>query len=196
MINTILSKNKPQQRILVANRGEIALRILRTLKKEKIKGILAYTNEDKYSYAVREFDESHEQINSTYMCMDSILNLAKKVNADGIHPGYGFLSENAKFAELCEKENIYFIGSPSNILYKVGSKINAKNIAINAGITCLPSLSIPIDTIIVSNSFLQHIDSIIGYPLLVKADYGGGGRAMRVVHYSSELQVIFINKKR
>jgi 3-methylcrotonyl-CoA carboxylase alpha subunit len=163
------------KRVLIANRGEIALRIMRSLKKMHIQSIAMYTEVEKNDLHIREADEAYTlgegSLEQTWLNIPLILNIAKSAGADAIHPGYGFLSENAAFAHACEVEGIIFIGPESHVIEKMGSKTVAAQYAREAGIPLLPRLE-------GSAEYLIENSSSLGFPLLVKAAAGGGGKGM------------------
>ncbi len=181
---TLLSKEKLFKKILIANRGEIALRIIRACRELGIKTIVIYSKPDKDSLAVKFADESYRIGNTNgYLDIKKIIKIAKKNNADAIHPGYGFLAENAKFASLCEKNNIKFIGPSSRVLELMGDKIRAKESMINAGV---PVISGTKNALKNEKDALDLADKV-GYPVILKAAAGGGGKGMRIVRNKKEL---------
>ncbi|MFN2395086.1 MAG: biotin carboxylase N-terminal domain-containing protein [Bacteroidales bacterium] len=163
------------KRVLIANRGEIALRIMRSLKKLHIQSIAMYTDAENNDLHVREADEAYPlgegSLEQTWLNIPLILEIAKSTGADAIHPGYGFLSENAAFANACEVEGIIFIGPESQVIEKMGSKMVAAQYAREANIPLLPRLE-------GSAEYLIENASSLGFPLLVKASAGGGGKGM------------------
>ena len=160
--------------ILVANRGEIASRIIRSSQKMGIRCIAIYVEADKNAPYLAQADQSMK-LESTYLDIDAIINAAKKSGAEAIHPGYGFLSENAKFARSVEKSGLIWIGPSANVISQMGDKLKAKDIAESVGVS---TLSIALKK--------SDIDSI-GFPLLIKAAAGGGGKGMRIVNHADEL---------
>jgi len=160
--------------ILVANRGEIASRVIRSAQKMGIKCVAIYVEADKNAPYLAQADQSIK-LETTYLDIDAIVNAAKMSGAEAIHPGYGFLSENAKFASSVEQSGLIWIGPSANVISQMGDKLKAKDIAKSAG---LPTLSIALKK--------SDIDSI-GFPLLIKAAAGGGGKGMRVVNHADEL---------
>ena len=176
------------KKILAANRSEIAIRIFRAAEESGISTVSIYSKEDRFALHRFKTDESYlvgegNGPIKAYLDIPSIINIAKKANADAIHPGYGFLSESPELAEACEKNNIIFIGPTSNILSKLGNKIEAKKVAEEAGVLTIPS-------VILENNDLKKLKKNakeIGFPVMVKASWGGGGRGMRIVHESQEL---------
>ncbi|MFI3210835.1 MAG: pyruvate carboxylase [Peptostreptococcaceae bacterium] len=177
-------------KILVANRGEIAIRIFRACSELSIKSVGIYSKEDKYSLFRTKADESYligegKGPIDAYLDIDSIIELAKKKNVDAIHPGYGFLSENSEFVRKCEENNIIFIGPSADVMDLMGDKINSKKIAKKANVATIPG----IDKAIKTFDELKDTVKEIGYPIMLKASNGGGGRGMRVVHCDEKLQI-------
>lgn len=172
--------NKNIKKVLVANRGEIAIRIFRACADLGIHTVAMYSKEDVYSSFRSKADESYqigEKLGpvGAYLNIDLIIDLAKKRGVDAIHPGYGFLSENADFARACEENGIIFIGPPSHVLEQMGDKLKAKEIAISCGVPIIPGSTEPLkdgeDALAKAKSF--------GFPIILKAAAGGGGRGMR-----------------
>jgi len=176
------------KKILIANRGEIALRIIRTCKEMGIKTVAVYSTADRDSLHVRFADEAicigGPRSKDSYLNMLAIMAAAELTNADGIHPGYGFLAENAEFAELCGKYQIKFIGPTPAQMRAMGDKITAKDTMIKAGVPCIPGSEGLIDDI----SDAKKIAGKIGYPVILKATAGGGGKGMRVVYDEAGLE--------
>ncbi|MHB1420712.1 MAG: acetyl-CoA carboxylase biotin carboxylase subunit [Bacillota bacterium] len=171
------------KKILIANRGEIALRIIRTCREHSIGTVAVFTPLDKDSLHVKAADQCHPlESHNGYLAMDEILAIAKSTGVQAIHPGYGFLSESAIFAELCEDAGLVFIGPGANTIGLAGDKAKARNAASAAGVPVVPGSS----GIINANNALE-ISNKIGYPLFVKATGGGGGRGMRLVSSPAEL---------
>jgi acetyl-CoA carboxylase biotin carboxylase subunit len=175
------------KKILIANRGEIALRIIRTCKEMGIKTVAVYSTADRESLHVRFADEAvcigPPRSSDSYLNMAQILAAAEITNADAIHPGYGFLSENAKFAEVCRDYNIKFIGPTPESIRAMGDKITAKETMKKAGVPTVPGS----DGLLGSDSEALGLAKEIGYPVIVKATAGGGGRGMRVIWKAEEL---------
>ena len=169
------------KKILVANRGEIALRVMRTAKKMGIRTVAVFSEVDRNAPHVRFADEAvcigPAPSNQSYLVGDKIIEVAKTLNVDGIHPGYGFLSENADFAEAVEKNGITFIGPKSKAIRIMGSKLEAKEAVKEYDIPMVPG----IDEAITDIKKAKKIASDIGYPILIKASAGGGGKGMRIV---------------
>ena len=175
------------KKILIANRGEIALRIIRTCKEMGIKTVAVYSTADRESLHVRFADEAvcigPPRSSDSYLNMAQILAAAEITNADAIHPGYGFLSENAKFAEVCRDYNIKFIGPTPESIRAMGDKITAKETMKKAGVPTVPGS----DGLLGSDSEALGLAKEIGYPVIVKATAGGGGRGLRVSWKEEEL---------
>ena len=179
------------KKILIANRGEIACRVIRTARKLNISTVAVYSDADKDSLFVKQADESYHiggsQPAESYLDINKIINIAKKSKADAIHPGYGFLSENAAFVKRLAKEKIKFIGPNPNAIKKMGDKIESKNLAIKLKLNVIPGHTAPVKN---SKEALK-ISNKIGYPVLLKASAGGGGKGMRIVRKNSELEENF-----
>jgi acetyl-CoA carboxylase biotin carboxylase subunit len=174
--------------VLIANRGEIALRIIRACKELGIRSVLAYSEGDTDSLPVELADQAvcigPAQAKSSYRSPQAIMSAALAYKVDAIHPGYGFLSENADFAALCEKEQVGFIGPAADVIRRMGDKIEAKKIARRAGVPTVPGSV----GAIAEYSEALGVASDVGYPLLIKAAAGGGGRGMRVVETAETLE--------
>ncbi|MEP0132134.1 MAG: acetyl-CoA carboxylase biotin carboxylase subunit [Eudoraea sp.] len=176
------------KKILIANRGEIAIRVMQTAQKMGIKTVAVYSKADRNAPHVKFADEAvcigEAPSNQSYLLGSKIIEVAKKLNVDGIHPGYGFLSENADFAEEVEKNNIIFIGPKSKAIRVMGSKLAAKDAVKNYNIPMVPG----IDEAITDVKKAKVISKEIGFPILIKASAGGGGKGMRVVEEEKELE--------
>ena len=176
------------KKILVANRGEIALRVVRTCKEMGIKTVAVYSTADAESLHVRFADEAvcigPPASSESYLKMSNIIAAAEITNADAIHPGYGFLSENAKFSNLCEEHNIKFIGAKGRMIDQMGDKSNAKATMKAAGVPCVPGS----DGIIVDFEQCEKVALETGYPVMLKASAGGGGKGMRAVWKPEDLK--------
>lgn len=176
------------KKILVANRGEIALRVMKTAKKMGIKTVAVYSVADRNAPHVKFADEAvcigEAPSNQSYLLGDKIIEVAKSLNVDGIHPGYGFLSENADFAELAEKNNITFIGPKSKAIHIMGSKLAAKDAVKAYDIPMVPG----VDKAITDIEEAKQVAKQIGFPILIKASAGGGGKGMRVVENEAEFE--------
>ena len=176
------------KKVLIANRGEIALRIIRTCKEMGIKTVAVYSTADKDSLHVKFADEAvcigKPASVDSYLNIPHIMAAAEITNADSIHPGYGFLAENAKFADICNEHNIKFVGPTADQIRGMGDKMTAKETMIRAGVPVIPG----------GDGLLQSLDEAIslarevGYPIILKATAGGGGKGMRVVWEQSEME--------
>ena len=170
--------------ILIANRGEIACRIIKTAKEMGIRSIAVYVDADKDSLFVKQADESIRLEDGGYLDGDQIINAAKMTGAQAIHPGYGFLSENASFARKVKKEKLIWVGPSPNVISVMGDKLKAKELAIKADVPTLPMTSKPNEA------------KKIGYPLLIKAAAGGGGKGMRIVNKEKDLKESIVSAQR
>ena len=175
-------------KILIANRGEIAMRIIRTCKEIGIKTVAVYSKADADSLHVRFADEAvcigPAQSNESYLKISNIIAAAEITNADAIHPGYGFLSENAKFSKICQEHKIKFIGASANMIDKMGDKASAKATMKAAGVPTIPGSEGLLDSL----KEAESLASEIGYPVMLKATAGGGGKGMRAVWKSDQLE--------
>jgi acetyl-CoA carboxylase biotin carboxylase subunit len=180
------------KKILIANRGEIALRVIRTCREMGIKTVAVYSTADKDSLHVRFADEAvcigKPASVDSYLNIPHIMAAAEITNADAIHPGYGFLAENAKFSQICADHGIKFIGPTPSMISSMGDKITAKETMIKAGVPVVPG----------SGGLLESVDqakdlakNVVGYPVILKATAGGGGKGMRVVWEESEIEKAF-----
>ncbi|MFN3134005.1 MAG: acetyl-CoA carboxylase biotin carboxylase subunit [Candidatus Kryptonium sp.] len=176
------------KKILIANRGEIALRIIRTCKELGIKTVAVYSEADRYSLHVRFADEAvcigPGPSKDSYLNIPRIIAAAEITNAEAIHPGYGFLSENAMFAEICESSGIKFIGPTPDAIEAMGDKALAKETMRKAGVPVIPGSDGVVETL----EEAREIANEIGYPIMLKAAAGGGGKGMRMVNDESELE--------
>lgn len=184
-------------KVLVANRGEIAIRIFRACTEINVRTVGIYTFEDRYSLHRYKADESYQigEDNDPlkpYLDIDEIIKVALECGANAIHPGYGFLSENAQFAQKCEENNIIFIGPKVSVLKSLGDKITAKEVAVANNIPIIQSNQKPLKDIDTALSEAKNI----GYPIMLKAASGGGGRGMRVIRQAEELKGAFNESKR
>ncbi|MES2374417.1 MAG: acetyl-CoA carboxylase biotin carboxylase subunit [Bacteroidota bacterium] len=183
------------KKILIANRGEIALRIIRTCREMGIKTVAVYSTADKDSLHVKFADEAvcigKPASADSYLNIPHIMAAAEITNADAVHPGYGFLAENAKFSQICADHGIKFIGPTPEMINKMGDKITAKDTMIKAGVPVVPG----------GEGLLESIDEakklakVVGYPVILKATAGGGGKGMRVVWEESEIEKAFTTAK-
>ena len=183
------------KKILIANRGEIALRVIRTCREMGIKTIAVYSTADKDSLHVKFADEAvcigKPASADSYLNMAHIMAAAEITNADAIHPGYGFLAENSKFAKICADHGIKFIGPTPDMINAMGDKVTAKATMINAGVPVVPG----VDGLLESVEHAKRSAEEIGYPVILKATAGGGGKGMRVVWQESEIEKNYENAK-
>jgi acetyl-CoA carboxylase biotin carboxylase subunit len=183
------------KKILIANRGEIALRVIRTCKEMGIKTVAVYSTADRDSIHVKFADEAvcigKPQSSDSYLNIPHIMAAVEITNADAIHPGYGFLAENAKFSQICADHDIKFIGPSPYMINSMGDKITAKATMIKAGVPVVPG----------GEELLQSLDEAkgiakeMGYPVILKATAGGGGKGMRIVHEESEMERAYSTAK-
>ncbi|MBT7400881.1 MAG: acetyl-CoA carboxylase biotin carboxylase subunit [Bacteroidetes Order II. Incertae sedis bacterium] len=181
-----MSVDKSIHKILIANRGEIAVRVIRSCKELGIRTVAVFSDADRTAMHVRLADEAFHvgaaPSSESYLIADRILKVALKAGADAVHPGYGFLSENAEFARACEREGIAFIGPPADAIESMGDKTAARALMEHAGVPMAPGT---VDAIASTEEAFQ-IAGEIGYPVLIKAAAGGGGKGMRVVSSPDE----------
>jgi acetyl-CoA carboxylase biotin carboxylase subunit len=176
------------KKILIANRGEIALRIQRACRELGVKAVMVYSEADREAKYIKLADESvcigPAPSKDSYLNMPAIISAAEVTDAEAIHPGYGFLSENADFAERVEKSGFKFIGPTPESIRMMGDKVSAKQTMIKAGVPCVPGSegALPDDPVVIKRTAKQ-----VGYPVIIKAAGGGGGRGMRVVHTEAAL---------
>jgi acetyl-CoA carboxylase, biotin carboxylase subunit len=177
------------KKILIANRGEIALRVLRTCKEMDIQTVAVYSTADKDSIHLKFADEAvcigPASSSQSYLSMPNILAAAEITNADAIHPGYGFLSENAKFSELCRDSGIKFIGAGPEMINAMGDKANAKATMIEAGVPCVPGSEGLLESV---EEGIRLSNEEVGYPVIIKATAGGGGKGMRIIWNDDEFE--------
>ena len=176
------------KKILVANRGEIALRVMRTCKQMGISTVAIYSEADRNSPHVRFADEAvcvgPAASKESYLKIDTIIDVCKKLNVEGVHPGYGFLSENAAFAQACEKNGITFIGPTVEAIEIMGSKLAAKQAVSKFDVPLVPGTDQPITDV----NEAKKLATEIGFPILIKASAGGGGKGMRIVNNENEFE--------
>ena len=176
------------KKILIANRGEIALRIIRTCREMGIKTVAVYSTADKDSLHVRFADEAvcigKPASSDSYLNIQRIMSAAEITNADAVHPGYGFLAENAKFSQICADHGIKFIGPTPEMINKMGDKITAKDTMIKAGVPVVPGGKGLLESVEEAKTLAKEI----GYPVILKATAGGGGKGMRVVWNEEEIE--------
>jgi len=183
------------KKILIANRGEIALRVIRTCREMGIKTVAVYSTADKDSLHVKFADEAvcigKPSSLESYLNIPHIIAAAEITNADGIHPGYGFLAENSKFAKICGDHGIKFIGPTPEMINSMGDKVTAKETMIKAGVPVVPG----VEGLLESVAHAKKSAKEIGYPVILKATAGGGGKGMRVVFQESEIEKAFETAK-
>jgi len=175
------------KKVLVANRGEIAVRVMRSCRELGIKTVAVYSEADRKAMHVRYADEAYpigpSPSNESYLVIDKIMKVAKRSGADAIHPGYGFLSENAEFARRVRKDGLIFIGPSSHAITTMGDKITARQTMIEAGVPVVPGTKQKLET----EADLKKITADIGLPVMIKASAGGGGKGMRMVKNAEDL---------
>lgn len=179
------------KKILIANRGEIALRIIRTCREMGIKTVAVYSTADRDSLHVRFADEAvcigPPPSKDSYLHIPNIMAAAEITNADAIHPGYGFLSENAKFSRICQENGLKFIGATPEQIEQMGDKATAKETMKKAGVPCIPGS----EGLIESLEQAERLAVEVGYPIMLKATAGGGGKGMRAVWKKEDLKKCF-----
>ena len=181
-------------KILIANRGEIALRIIRACKELEIKSVVVFSQEDVDGIWVRKADEAYPLIGNpieVYLNYKKIINIAKKANCDAIHPGYGFLSESAEFAQMCEDRGVKFIGPKAKHIELFGDKIASKVAMKEVGVPIVEGTTEPIT----DKDYAKEFSTQIGFPVIIKAAFGGGGRGMRIVHREEDFIDMFESAK-
>lgn len=183
-------------KILIANRGEIAIRIIRACREMGIKTVAVYSEADKDALHTQLADESvcigPAASAKSYLNMEQIISATVVTKAEAIHPGFGFLSENSKFAAMCEKCNITFIGPSAHIISRMGNKSEARKTMMEAGVPVVPGTKEPVFD---WNAGIKTADKI-GYPVIIKASSGGGGKGMRIVSKREEFETNFANAQR
>lgn len=184
------------KKILIANRGEIAVRIIRACREMGIESVAVYSEADKDALHVQLADEAicigPAASSESYLSMEQLISATIISGADAIHPGFGFLSENSKFAKLCERCHIIFIGPPSDVIEKMGNKQEARNTMIAAGVPVIPGSQIPIYDVETGRREAEKI----GYPVIVKAALGGGGKGMRVADDQEQFEQSFLTAQK
>src|SRR4051794_21637169 len=178
-------------KVLVANRGEIAVRVIRALDELGIPSVAVYSEADRDAQHVKRATEAYligpGPANQSYLVVDKLVEVCQEAGADAVHPGYGFLAENAAFARRLEEEGIAFIGPPASAIDAMGSKTKARELMQNAGVPIVPGTTEPVDTL----DDARRIAEEIGYPIAVKAAGGGGGKGFRVALEPDKLQDAF-----
>jgi acetyl-CoA carboxylase biotin carboxylase subunit len=182
---------RPIRKILIANRGEIAVRVVRGCRDLGIRSAVVYSEADRAGLPVLLADEAYligpPPSRESYLRGEAIVELAVKIGADAIHPGYGFLSENAEFAKMCEERGVIFIGPPSTAISAMGSKIESRRLMIDAGVPVVPGGRDPLADVDAALAAAEEV----GYPVMLKASAGGGGKGMRRVESADKLAVAF-----
>ncbi|MET1081722.1 MAG: biotin carboxylase N-terminal domain-containing protein, partial [Burkholderiales bacterium] len=174
--------------LLIANRGEIAIRVMRAANELGIRTVSVYSQEDRFSLHRMKADESYlvgegKGAVEAYLDIEDIIRVARETRADAVHPGYGFLSENPAFAEACAAAGLAFVGPPAAIMHRLGNKVTARELAIAAGVPVMPATPrLPGDA-----GEAARLAAGVGYPVMLKASWGGGGRGMRVVEDEAQL---------
>lgn len=178
-------------KVLVANRGEIALRVIRACREMGVRSVAIYSTADDNSLHRMLADESicvgPPSATESYLNIPAIISAAELTGADAIHPGYGFLAENARFAEICERVGIKFIGPSSGVISRMGDKATARDVASNAGVPITPGS----DGLCRDADEVKRVGAEVGYPVVIKASAGGGGKGMRVVYGEGEVETAF-----
>ncbi len=186
-----MSKTKKIKKVLIANRGEIAVRVIRACRDLGIQTVAVFSDPDQAALHVRRADEAYHlgpaAPSESYLNFEKILDAAKKSGADAIHPGYGFLSERAAFAEAVEQAGLTFLGPDPKVIHSMGSKIESRKLAEQAGVPLVPGIQHPLKDVEEAKAVAKKI----GYPILLKAAAGGGGKGMRSVKEEKELQGAF-----
>ncbi|MDH4319161.1 MAG: acetyl/propionyl-CoA carboxylase subunit alpha, partial [Desulfobulbaceae bacterium] len=181
-----MTNNKMFSKILIANRGEIACRIIKTAKAMSIYTVAVYSDADRGALHVQMADEAvyigRSPAFESYLVMEKIVEACKQTGAQAVHPGYGFLSENAKFCRMLAEEGIVFIGPPPPAITAMGDKITSKKIAMEAGVSTIPGHTEEVADM----EEAVRISRGIGYPVMIKATAGGGGKGMRIAHDDSQ----------
>lgn len=184
------------RKILIANRGEIAIRIIRACREMGIETVAVYSEADREALHTQLADEAvcigPAAAKDSYLNMEQIISATIVSGADAIHPGYGFLSENSRFAELCEACNITFIGPDSKTIAKLGNKAEARTTMINAGVPVIPGCEEPLT----DDKRALEIAKGIGFPVIIKAVLGGGGKGMRVAYSEEEFSTEFLTAQK
>src|SRR3954462_13494472 len=178
-------------KVLVANRGEIAIRVMRTLQEMGIASVGVYSELDRDARHVRRADEAYllggPTAAESYLKIEKIIEVCKESGAEAVHPGYGFLAENADFARACEEADVVFIGPPASAIDAMGSKTNARELMSEAGVPIVPGTTSPAEGVTEAKKQAKEI----GYPIDYKAAGGGGGKGFRVAHSEDELEEAF-----
>jgi acetyl-CoA carboxylase, biotin carboxylase subunit len=183
-------------KVLVANRGEIALRVVRACRELGVRSVAVYSTADSDSLHRMLADEAvcigPPPASGSYLNVPAIISAAELTGADAIHPGYGFLAENARFAEICERVKLKFIGPCSRVIARMGDKAEARKAAAEAGVPVMPGSDGPCESV----AEVRRVGVEVGYPLVIKASAGGGGKGMRVVHKEAEVEEAYLAASR
>ena len=183
-------------KVLVANRGEIALRVVRACRELEIRSVAVYSTADADSLHRMLADEAvcigPPPASGSYLNVPAILSAAELTGADAIHPGYGFLAENARFAEICERVKLRFVGPSSRVMARMGDKAEARKAAVEAGVPVTPGSDGPCESV----AEVRRVGAEVGYPLVIKASAGGGGKGMRVVHEEAGVEDAYLEASR
>src|SRR6516165_6802145 len=183
------------KKILIANRGEIAVRVMRACRETGTKTVAVYSDADRKALHVRYADEAYHigpaPSTQSYLCIDRILDAARRSDAEAVHPGYGFLSENAEFVRACEAQGLVFIGPPAAAMELMGSKTSSRQALLRAGLPVVPGTDHNLESL----DEVQRIAEKIGYPIMLKASAGGGGKGLRLVDSPLDLESAFRNAR-
>ncbi len=183
-----MTESRSIRTLLIANRGEIAIRVMRAANEQGIRTVAIYSQEDRFSLHRMKADESYlvgegRTPVDAYLDITDIIRIAREARADAIHPGYGFLSENPDFAEACAAAGVIFIGPTPDTMRRLGNKVSARTLAVSAGVPVMPATPpLPSD-----EAEVRRMAALVGYPVMLKASWGGGGRGMRVVESETQL---------
>src|SRR6187401_3311679 len=176
-------------KVLVANRGEIAIRVMRTLEELGIGSVAVYSEPDRDAPHARRADEAYligpGAASESYLVVEKLIEVAQQSGAQAVHPGYGFLAENAAFARACDEAGIVFIGPPASAIDAMGSKTKAREIMRDAGVPIVPGTTDPVESV---EDARAVIDESVGYPVAIKAAGGGGGKGFRVAETEDDLE--------
>ncbi|MGA1820749.1 MAG: biotin carboxylase N-terminal domain-containing protein, partial [Thermoplasmatota archaeon] len=183
-----MAKEGLLNKVMIANRGEIAIRVMRACKELGIETVAVYSDADKNALFVKYADEAHNigpgPAKMSYLVQDTLIDVALKADVEGIHPGYGFLAENADFCKKCHDNGIEFIGPPESAMRLMGSKIDAKKSMIGAGVRVVPGVV----EAIADHEKAKDIANEVGYPIMLKASAGGGGIGIKMVSNEQEME--------